>query len=126
MHTQFFLTCYLYVRARTREDYTLCCVRYTRVLVFRICDIYLESVYLAELIIILCWFQVCQPRMMDGTTCSDLINIGKYIEEFTCSSPDSNARMLKEMRLSFPSGHASFSAYTMIYCAVSFFQHCSI
>lgn len=33
--------------------------------------------------------------------------------------------MLKEMRLSFPSGHASFSAYTMVYCAVSsvFYSH---
>lgn len=58
--------------------------------------------------------------MLDGTNCSHPTNIGRYIEEFTCLNTDSNQRMLKEMRLSFPSGHSSFSSYTMIYCAVSF------
>lgn len=60
--------------------------------------------------------------MPDGTNCSDPINIGRYIEDFSCLAIGSNSRMLKEMRLSFPSGHASFSAYTMIYCAVSLFS----
>lgn len=59
--------------------------------------------------------------MTDGTNCSNPINIGKYIQDFTCLGFGSNTRMLKEMRLSFPSGHASFSAYTMIYCAVGNF-----
>lgn len=63
--------------------------------------------------------------MPDGTNCTDAINLGRYIEDFTCLGIGSDARMLKEMRLSFPSGHASFSAYTMIYCAVSFLSlHC--
>lgn len=56
--------------------------------------------------------------MPDGTNCSHPLNLGRYIEEFSCTG-DSNNRILKEMRLSFPSGHSSFSAYTMIYCAVS-------
>ncbi|KAJ6642774.1 putative phosphatidate phosphatase [Pseudolycoriella hygida] len=64
------------------------------------------------------FFDVCQPQMMDGTNCSDAINFGRYIENFTCLGIGSNTRMLKEMRLSFPSGHASWSAYTMIYCAI--------
>lgn len=65
------------------------------------------------------YLQVCQPILSDGTDCKNPINFGKYIEKFTCSSPDSSERMLKEMRLSFPSGHSSFSVYTMLYCAVS-------
>lgn len=53
------------------------------------------------------------------TTCDDPINQGKYIEHFYCTNKNATAHMIKEMRLSFPSGHASFSAYTMIYTAVS-------
>lgn len=64
------------------------------------------------------FFDVCQPMMPDGTTCRDQINHNRYIEEFTCTSAISTPRMLKEMRLSFPSGHSSFSMYTLIYCAI--------
>ena len=64
--------------------------------------------------------QVCQPIMAGGTNCSHPSNAMRYIEEFTCAGVGSSERMLKEMRLSFPSGHASASAYTMIFCAVSF------
>lgn len=62
--------------------------------------------------------QVCQPIMADGTNCSHPLNAGRYIEDFTCTGDWGN-RTLKEVRLSFPSGHSSFSAYTMVYCAVS-------
>lgn len=64
------------------------------------------------------FFQVCHPILPDGTDCSSPQNQGKYIVDFTCAN-DPTARILKEVRLSFPSGHSSFSAYTMIYCAVS-------
>lgn len=63
------------------------------------------------------FFSVCQP-LINGLNCSDPINHGKYIEDFQCIGAGSSERMLKEMRLSFPSGHSSFSAYTMIYCAI--------
>lgn len=63
--------------------------------------------------------QVCQPIISDGTTCDDPINVGRYIEDFTCRGDDSSKRMLKEIRLSFPSGHSSFTFYTMVYTAVS-------
>lgn len=64
-------------------------------------------------------FQVCQPLMADGTNCSNPINHGKYIEDFTCLGVGSSAKMLKEMRLSFPSGHSGFTFYAMIFLAVS-------
>lgn len=57
--------------------------------------------------------------MPDGTDCSNPINYGRYIEEFRCLNNDITERLVKEMRLSFPSGHSSFSVYTMVYCAVS-------
>lgn len=64
--------------------------------------------------------------MADGTTCANATNHGKYIEDFTCEEDkyELSERKIKEMRLSFPSGHSSFSAYTMIYCAVSIFNKC--
>lgn len=63
------------------------------------------------------FFSVCHPILPDGTDCSSPQNQGKYIVDFTCAN-DPTARILKEVRLSFPSGHSSFSAYTMIYCAL--------
>ncbi|EDW01213.1 putative phosphatidate phosphatase isoform X1 [Drosophila grimshawi] len=62
------------------------------------------------------FFAVCQPVMPDGSTCE--LNAGKYITEFECRGVGSTARMLKEMRLSFPSGHSSFTFYTMVYVAL--------
>uniref|UniRef100_A0A0K8TTU9 Putative lipid phosphate phosphatase n=1 Tax=Tabanus bromius TaxID=304241 RepID=A0A0K8TTU9_TABBR len=64
------------------------------------------------------FYSVCEPIMKDGSNCSNPINFGKYIEDFQCIGTNSSPRMLKEMRLSFPSGHSSFSAYTMVYCAI--------
>ncbi|XP_055854150.1 putative phosphatidate phosphatase isoform X2 [Episyrphus balteatus] len=64
------------------------------------------------------FFAVCQPIMRDGTNCSNPINAGRYIEEFTCLGINSTPRMLKEVRLSFPSGHSSFSTFTMVYMAL--------
>ncbi|XP_017024890.1 putative phosphatidate phosphatase isoform X2 [Drosophila kikkawai] len=61
---------------------------------------------------------VCQPVMPDGSTCDDPVNAGKYIQEFTCKGVGSSARMLREMRLSFPSGHSSFTFFAMVYMAL--------
>ena len=70
------------------------------------------------------FISVCQPIMIDGTTCNDPINQHRYIEEFTCGNTESSARRLKEMRLSFPSGHSSFSMYTMVFAAL--YLHCRL
>ncbi|CAH1393400.1 unnamed protein product [Nezara viridula] len=40
----------------------------------------------------------------------------KYFVEFTCKG--TSPKLLRESRLSFPSGHSSFSAYTMVYLAL--------
>lgn len=55
---------------------------------------------------------------MNGTSCADSANWHRYIQNFTCSNPNATKGMLKQMRLSFPSGHASFAFVTMIFCVV--------
>lgn len=59
--------------------------------------------------------------MSDGTTCSDEINVHRYIQEasYSCTNQQATDKYLREMRLSFPSGHASFGFYSMVYLAVS-------
>ncbi|XP_073813142.1 wunen isoform X2 [Musca autumnalis] len=64
------------------------------------------------------FFAVCQPIMADGSTCADAINQGKYITNFHCAGVGSTERMLKEVGLSFPSGHSSFTFYGMVYLAI--------
>ncbi|XP_017470002.1 PREDICTED: putative phosphatidate phosphatase [Rhagoletis zephyria] len=60
---------------------------------------------------------VCQPILADGSSCNNALNVGRYVEDFTCSG-SATPRMLKHMRLSFPSAHASFACFTMIYMAI--------
>ncbi|XP_014203816.1 putative phosphatidate phosphatase isoform X2 [Copidosoma floridanum] len=55
---------------------------------------------------------LCKPNI----DCTAPENQHRYIQNFVCTAlPD---RLLKELRLSFPSGHSSFSAYTMIFLAL--------
>lgn len=62
--------------------------------------------------------QLCQPVLLDGSTCKDAFNAGRYIEEFTCSAANMTIKRFKDMRLSFPSGHASFACYSMVFLVV--------
>ncbi|XP_013193535.1 putative phosphatidate phosphatase [Amyelois transitella] len=55
------------------------------------------------------FFDVCKPDI----DCNLPENRWRYIEDFKCNGADE--KLMKEMRLSFPSGHSSFSAYTMLY-----------
>ncbi|XP_073953294.1 putative phosphatidate phosphatase [Choristoneura fumiferana] len=57
------------------------------------------------------FFDVCRPNV----DCDAAVNKWRYITDFKCLGD--NEKLLKEMRLSFPSGHSSFSAYTMLYFA---------
>nr|XP_033335228.1 putative phosphatidate phosphatase isoform X1 [Megalopta genalis] len=59
------------------------------------------------------FMDLCKPAI----NCTAIANHHRYFEDFTCSA-NISSRLLKEVRLSFPSGHSSFSAYTMIYLAL--------
>ncbi|KAL7049535.1 hypothetical protein ACKWTF_003747 [Chironomus riparius] len=62
---------------------------------------------------------LCQPVLnADGSDCNDTKNFNRYIEDFTCSNPNVTDKMLKDMRLSFPSANSSFSFFTMTFCAL--------
>ncbi|XP_050295170.1 putative phosphatidate phosphatase isoform X2 [Anthonomus grandis grandis] len=62
------------------------------------------------------FYTVCKPSI----NCSLPENQFVYHTDFTCTNPlySSSKRIMKEMRLSFPSGHSSFSMYTMVYFAI--------
>lgn len=59
--------------------------------------------------------------MSDGTDCSNPGNMHRYIDEFTCRNADVTEKVMKDMRLSFPSANSSFSFFTMVFCVVSVF-----
>jgi len=61
---------------------------------------------------------ICSPDI----DCSNPIYQNAYITDFNCQQTD--MKLLKESRLSFPSGHSSFSAYTMVYLAI--YLHCKL
>lgn len=58
----------------------------------------------------------CQPVFPDGTTCTSLVNQNILIEDVTCHNLDERHGV--GSRLSFPSGHASISAYALTYMAL--------
>ncbi|XP_017865976.1 PREDICTED: putative phosphatidate phosphatase isoform X1 [Drosophila arizonae] len=64
------------------------------------------------------FFTLCQPVLPDGTTCNDYVNEGRYIEDYVCTAKDISAKQLKNMHLSFPSGHSSFAFFSMIYIVI--------
>lgn len=65
------------------------------------------------------FFEVCQPyRSLDGSTCDNPKNHGIYIQDYECngrSDPNISQQMLNDIYVSFPSGHASFMFYGMIF-----------
>ncbi|KAH8407494.1 hypothetical protein KR222_003262, partial [Zaprionus bogoriensis] len=64
------------------------------------------------------FYTLCQPVLLDGSSCKDAFNAARYIEEFTCAATNLSAKRFKDMRLSFPSGHASFACYSMVYLVI--------
>lgn len=68
------------------------------------------------------FMEVCKPVMLDGTNCTDSINLQRYIEDFTCGNEKSSAVMLEQMRLSFPSGHSSIAMFSMLFTSL-YLQH---
>lgn len=65
------------------------------------------------------FLSVCQPNLtLDTGTCGG-INKPVYITEYGCiGQEDSTPDMLRDMRLSFVSGHASMSTYSMCFTII--------
>jgi len=61
------------------------------------------------------FISVCQPDF-SALDCDGPGGASNYITSFVCQGDDKHA--IREARLSFPSGHASFSFYTMVYLAL--------
>ncbi|CAB0035165.1 unnamed protein product [Trichogramma brassicae] len=57
---------------------------------------------------------ICNPKI----NCSRPENQHRYITDYVCEADGVSPKVLKELRLSFPSGHSSFAAYTMIFLAL--------
>lgn len=64
------------------------------------------------------FMHVCHPVLFDGTNCSNPANFYRYIEDYTCANHASSEEQLRDMKLSFPSGHSSFSMYAMFFAAM--------
>jgi phosphatidate phosphatase len=56
--------------------------------------------------------------MPNDTTCRDEVNQHRYIQEFTCTNSLATDHMLKNMRLSFPSGHSSFAFVVGVFIVI--------
>jgi phosphatidate phosphatase len=55
--------------------------------------------------------------MLDGSTCVDEKNHHKYIENFICTNSETSWN-IKNMRLSFPSGHTTFAFSIATYISI--------
>jgi len=61
------------------------------------------------------FFDICQPDF-SKFQCNDTHGLPLYITEFECLGP--RTERYKEARLSFPSGHTSFSTYAAVFFAL--------
>lgn len=67
------------------------------------------------------FLEVCQPLLGGNiTACSNTKHFGIYLENYSCSSLTSSEHLLTIMRQSFPSSHASSTAYAMLFLAIYF------
>ncbi|XP_017123010.1 putative phosphatidate phosphatase [Drosophila elegans] len=64
------------------------------------------------------FFQGCQPRLDDNSSCSDPQNVDLYVEQFHCTNPNLSIRQIRELHVSFPSAHSSLSFYSMLLLAL--------
>ncbi|XP_034104036.1 putative phosphatidate phosphatase [Drosophila albomicans] len=66
------------------------------------------------------FFDVCRPQLADGGTCLDEAHRhgGIYHMDYTCHSADATPEMLRDMNVSFPSGHSSMAFYGLVFMAL--------
>ncbi|KAH8364201.1 hypothetical protein KR084_003518 [Drosophila pseudotakahashii] len=68
------------------------------------------------------FFAVCMPHFQDGSSCSDAAYQGvlKYHTDYDCR-PDlsgATAEMIRDINVSFPSGHSAMSFYGLVFVAL--------
>ncbi|XP_070493912.1 putative phosphatidate phosphatase [Chironomus tepperi] len=61
------------------------------------------------------FMDICKPMLSDGTNCSNTKNFDKYIQDYTCSNANATPGDLRYIRVSFVSGHTSFSFMTAFF-----------
>lgn len=64
------------------------------------------------------FFDVCRPILPNNSTCSEVENMNRFIEDFKCNTDLTTSTDFRELFLSFPSGHASMSFCTMIFAVI--------
>ncbi|KAL7734607.1 hypothetical protein ACLKA6_010913 [Drosophila palustris] len=67
------------------------------------------------------FYSACQPRLHDGSSCSDAHNADVYVQHFYCSNRNLSTQQIRELHVSFPSAHSSLSFYSM--CLLAFYVH---
>ncbi|XP_034479831.1 putative phosphatidate phosphatase isoform X2 [Drosophila innubila] len=67
------------------------------------------------------FYSACQPRLHDGSSCSDAHNADVYVQQFYCSNRNLSTQQIRELHVSFPSAHSSLSFYSM--CLLAFYVH---
>ncbi|KAH8379556.1 hypothetical protein KR009_005568 [Drosophila setifemur] len=64
------------------------------------------------------FYHACQPRLDDGSSCTDPQNEALYVEQFHCTNRDLSPVQIRELHVSFPSAHSSLSFYSMVLLAL--------
>ncbi|KAH8276121.1 hypothetical protein KR026_000924 [Drosophila bipectinata] len=68
------------------------------------------------------FFAACRPVFPDGTTCADVgrQGVSEYHEDYVCQPQISGAsqEVLKDMLVSFPSGHSAMAFYGLVFVAL--------
>lgn len=87
------------------------CLMYGNALAFSVCEVTKSAFGTLRP----AFLDVCQPETDVTSNCS-----GQFIQKVVCTNSD--ARKVLELRRSFPSGHASFSAFNMVFIML-YLQH---
>lgn len=64
------------------------------------------------------FFDLCKPRLTDGTACTNEINNNKYITDYVCDgeyTDEYTEREIISVYKAFPSGHASLISFGMFF-----------
>ncbi|XP_004522388.1 putative phosphatidate phosphatase [Ceratitis capitata] len=68
------------------------------------------------------FMDLCQPQMLDGSTCKSPENHLRYVEQYMCTAEGFTVFDLISVRGSFPSIHSSVAFYALVYMSI-YVQH---